>query len=147
MGSSVRRVKESSIDSTTVDLTIHEEHQTRGSFDPNEERKDASLPPQMDEVVFYSLHAIQNEKEEKKHRVKWKEREQFKNHVSRPTPIVNEHKVVSGDDMESFNTNSSWKRGRGMWLQQEQQPPTTVGLDQNPVVLNAFVHAIKDGSK
>ena len=117
MGSSVRRVKEFSINSTTVDLSIHEEHQTRGSFDPNEERKDANLSPQMDEVVFYSLHAIQNEKEEKKHIVKWKEREQFKNHIFRSTLMVNKHKVGSSDDMESFNTNSSEKRGCGMWLQ------------------------------
>ena len=108
----------------------------------NKERKDASLPPQMDEIVFYSLHAIQNEKEEKKDRVKWKEREQFKNHVSSSTPMVIKDKVGSSDDMESFDTDSSGKRRRGKRLQQEQQPPTRVGL-----VLNDFVHAMKDGSK
>ncbi|KAG0567040.1 hypothetical protein M758_7G099800 [Ceratodon purpureus] len=117
----------------------------------NKERKDASLPPQMDEIVFYSLHAIQNEKEEKKDRVKWKEQDQFKNHhVSSSTPIAIKDKVGSseGNDMESIDTDSSGKRRRGKRLHQEQQQQTRVCLDHhNPVVLNDFVHAMKDGSK
>lgn len=112
----------------------------------NKERKDASLPPQMDEIVFYSLHAIQNEKEEKKDRVRWKERE-FKNPVSSSTPMPIKDKVGSseGNDMESVDTDSSGKRRRGKRTQQEKQQ-TRVSLD-NPVVLNDFVHAMKDGSK
>lgn len=118
----------------------------------NKERKDASLPPQMDEIVFYSLHAIQNEKEEKKDRVRWKEREFTKNTVSSSTPITVKDKVGSseGNDMESIDTDSSGKRRRGKKLQQQeqqqQQQNTRVSLD-NPVVLNDFVHAMKDGSK
>jgi hypothetical protein len=112
----------------------------------NKERKDASLPPQMDEVVFFSLHAIQNEKEEKKDRVRWKEREFVKNPVSSSTPVVIKDKVGSseGNDLESIDTDSTGKRRRGKKLQQEQQ--TRASLD-NPVVLNEFVHAMKDGSK
>lgn len=112
----------------------------------NKERKDASLPPQMDEIVFYSLHAIQNEKEEKKDRVRWKERE-FKNPVSSSTPMTIKDKVGSseGNDMESVDTDSSGKRRRGKKSQHEKLQ-TRVSLD-NPVVLNDFVHAMKDGSK
>ncbi|KAG0602406.1 hypothetical protein M758_10G012300 [Ceratodon purpureus] len=116
----------------------------------NKERKDASLPPQMDEIVFYSLLAIQNEKEEKKDRVRWKEREFIKNPVSSSTPVIIKDKVGSseGNDMESIDTDSSGKRRRGKKLQQEQQQNSTrVSLDHSPVVLNDFVHAMKDGSK
>lgn len=39
----------------------------------NKECKDVSLLLQMDEIVFYSFYVIQNEKEEKKDRVRWKD--------------------------------------------------------------------------
>jgi hypothetical protein len=97
----------------------------------NKERKDANLPPQMDEIVFHSLHAIQSEKEEKRDRVRWKEREQFKDHhhVSSSTPIAIKDKVGSseGNDMESIDTDSSGKRRRGKRLHQEQQQQQTTG--------------------
>lgn len=111
----------------------------------NKERKDASLPPQMDEIVFYSLHAIQNEKEENKDKKKWKEKEKsFQNLVSSSTPMVVKDKVGSseGNDLESIDTNSSGKRRRMKKMQQQ----TRVSLE-NPILLNNFMHAMEDGSK
>lgn len=48
----------------------------------NKERKDVCLPPQMDEIVFLSLHAIQNEKEEKKERARRKVSDQYRARAS-----------------------------------------------------------------
>lgn len=116
----------------------------------NKERKDASLPPQMDEIVFYSLHAIQNEKEEKKDRVRWKDRE-FKTPVSSSTPnLLTKDNFGSseGNDMESMDTDSNGKRrGKKMHHERQQQQQQTRASLDNPVVLNDFVHAMKDGSK
>ncbi|CAM6128474.1 unnamed protein product [Calypogeia fissa] len=120
----------------------------------NKERKDSSLPPQMDEVVFYSLHAIQNEKEEKKDKARRKvERESsYKqpNTVGIAVPtgtnsLTKKDKVGSSEanDMESMDTDSSGKRRRRKKAGQEKAP---VSLE-NPVVLDDFVHAMKDGSK
>ncbi|BBN05122.1 protein MpTRIHELIX16 [Marchantia polymorpha subsp. ruderalis] len=116
----------------------------------NKERKDASLPPQMDEVVFYSLHAIQNEKEEKKDKARRKiERDSFKQpNVGNSLPVgtlATKDKVGSSEanDMESMDTDSSGKRRRRKKVGQDKPP---IGLE-NPVVLDDFVHAMKDGSK
>lgn len=71
----------------------------------NKERKDASLPPQMDEVVFYSLHAIQNEKEEKKEKARRKvERESFKqqaNTLGAALPLGN-HSITKKDKVTTI---------------------------------------------
>ncbi|KAL2633572.1 hypothetical protein R1flu_005051 [Riccia fluitans] len=113
----------------------------------NKERKDASLPPQMDEVVFYSLHAIQNEKEEKKDKARRKiERESFKQpNVGNSMAVASKDKVGSSEanDMESMDTDSSGKRKRRKKVELDK-PPISL---ENPVVLDDFVHAMKDGSK
>lgn len=108
----------------------------------NKERKDASLPPQMDEIVFYSLHAIQNEKEDTKDK-KWKERS-FQNLVSSSAPMVVKDKVGSseGNDMESIDTYSSGRRRK---LKKTQQQ-TRVSLE-NPISLDNIVDGMEDGSK
>lgn len=107
----------------------------------NKERKDASLPPQMDEIVFYSLHAIQNEKEEKKDKARWKDRD-FKHPLSNSPTTAIKDKVGSSEanDMESMDADSSGKRKR----RKKMQPRVSL---ENPVVLDDFVHAMKDGSK
>ncbi|KAL3690647.1 hypothetical protein R1sor_004298 [Riccia sorocarpa] len=116
----------------------------------NKERKDASLPPQMNEVVFYSLHAIQNEKEEKKDKARRKiDRESFKQpNIGNSMPTGNltiKDKVGSSEanDMESMDTDSSDKRKRRKKTELDK-PPISL---ENPVVLDDFVHAMKDGSK
>jgi hypothetical protein len=115
----------------------------------NKERKDASLPPQMDEIVFSNLHAIQNEKEEKKDKAKWKDKDCKQQppslqvgQISPPLGISLKDKIGSSgaNDMESMDTNSSTKRKRRKKLQQH------IDLD-NHAMINDFVHAMKDGSK
>ncbi|XP_024545720.1 uncharacterized protein LOC9645106 [Selaginella moellendorffii] len=122
----------------------------------NKERKDANLPPQMDEIVFYSLHAIQSEKEEKKE-IDLLQQQQQRENTQPPlvVPLV-QHKDKEGSDEADVNSidsdTSGRKRARRLVMdhhqqQQQQQQPASV-FAENPVVFDNFVHASsKDGSK
>ncbi|EFJ14021.1 hypothetical protein SELMODRAFT_446039 [Selaginella moellendorffii] len=110
----------------------------------NKERKDANLPPQMDEIVFYSLHAIQSEKEEKKEIDRMQKNGYMK--LMPPSPGISPSEGICHPPPPETNLchqqQHHQQQQSQLVLQQQQQRENT----QPPLVVPLVQHKDKEGS-